>query len=849
MRLISCHIENFGKLSDFPYEFTEGLNVIKQENGFGKTTFSTFIKAMFFGLEYSSSRSKDTERKRYYPWNGGKFGGNLTFEIDDKIYRIERFFGVKDKDDTFRLMDLKRNLESHDFTQNIGEEIWKVNRDSYEKTAFIALQDNSLFSDLISKKLGNITEQEKDMEESSSAVSCLEEWANKIKSKRGKGLINDEEKRIDEWKKQVKKWENDSEKITQNEKWIAEERNKLHKINTKIEDIGKEQQALFVQEKKKRYDVLCHECDKIISEIEQIKNFFHGTPYSEMQMAAMDSNYQAYQLHQSIVDKYKLSQEEQRKLESFSAKFKDIVILGEEIKECENCIQEIDFIEQRHPEGVLLTFERQLRLKNFEKKYQLDSHTLSAACSALDCYNEWSAIKKELQEHQAMKAKVKDRQKTKKLFLLLGIMILIVGVILFTKTALVGGFVCAAGVIVFLLSFLFGNQSNVDHNITKIKELEESKNQKEQYYQEFIDSIVTEEEETIQILITAEREIQEYIKLNEYNQHLKEQRKEIQKKKDRINGLLSKYYDFQNSDYSLLDRLKSEIEQFHNLKEKYIHYSESSTKLDENRKCLEELLKLCYDVFPTSVSEAIDIIKDKQSKLSLLEGQLFTKNEDKRKFEVENDMNFEGIVFPEKSSEELISEREEYLSQKEEIKAKIVSYQKDIDELSSDVDKIEDMKAGIDNSSLRIKELEKSWNRLNLAKECLIEAKEELATKYMASMNKNFDKYLKLLNNHDDQFQIDIYLEVGFDEYGQRQKGSSLSKGMKDLVQIGLRFALIEAVYENTSNPILILDDPFVNLDEDKTKKAMVLLFDIARKYQVVYFTCHESRKIENFTG
>ena len=40
MKLLKCHIENFGKLSNFDYVFKSGLNTIKEENGFGKTTFA-----------------------------------------------------------------------------------------------------------------------------------------------------------------------------------------------------------------------------------------------------------------------------------------------------------------------------------------------------------------------------------------------------------------------------------------------------------------------------------------------------------------------------------------------------------------------------------------------------------------------------------------------------------------------------------------------------------------------------------------------------------------------------------------------------------------------------------------
>ena len=38
MKLIKCHIENFGKLSDFTYDFTDGCNTVCEENGWGKDT-------------------------------------------------------------------------------------------------------------------------------------------------------------------------------------------------------------------------------------------------------------------------------------------------------------------------------------------------------------------------------------------------------------------------------------------------------------------------------------------------------------------------------------------------------------------------------------------------------------------------------------------------------------------------------------------------------------------------------------------------------------------------------------------------------------------------------------------
>ena len=76
MKLLSLHIENFGTLQDFDLVPSEGLNVLYQKNGWGKSTLAVFIKAMFYGLPSSTNRSLDeNERKKYSPWQGGAFGG------------------------------------------------------------------------------------------------------------------------------------------------------------------------------------------------------------------------------------------------------------------------------------------------------------------------------------------------------------------------------------------------------------------------------------------------------------------------------------------------------------------------------------------------------------------------------------------------------------------------------------------------------------------------------------------------------------------------------------------------------------------------------------------------------
>ena len=137
MRLISCYIAGFGTIRDQNFTFKPGLNAILEENGWGKTTFSVFIKSMFYGMEYNRSTKNLIERHKYEPWDKGAYGGSLVFATGERQYRIERNFGHTNKQDSFRLIDLATNQESNDFSDQVGEELFCVDRESFEKSIFI----------------------------------------------------------------------------------------------------------------------------------------------------------------------------------------------------------------------------------------------------------------------------------------------------------------------------------------------------------------------------------------------------------------------------------------------------------------------------------------------------------------------------------------------------------------------------------------------------------------------------------------------------------------------------------------------------------------------------------------
>ena len=90
--------------------------------------------------------------------------------------------------------------------------------------------------------------------------------------------------------------------------------------------------------------------------------------------------------------------------------------------------------------------------------------------------------------------------------------------------------------------------------------------------------------------------------------------------------------------------------------------------------------------------------------------------------------------------------------------------------------------------------------------------------------------------------QIQAEEKHKYEILGQLRDGRTMSAGYKDLIGICMRFALVDAMYPG-EKPFLILDDPFVNLDDEKLARGRRLLAVLSQDYQVIYFTCHGSRE------
>lgn len=197
MNLVKCYIENFGKLSSFSYEFSKGMNVICEENSWGKSTFAAFIKVMFYGFANDISSNRKSERIHYKPWQGGVYGGNLTFENDGKLYTIYRQFGKSKGEDLFEVYDDITHLKTNEYTKNIGIELFGLDRDSFEKSVFISQSDcENTGTSMISAKVSNLAENVNDMGNFELAKIKLSEAIKELKPPRSEGKLDRQESYI-----------------------------------------------------------------------------------------------------------------------------------------------------------------------------------------------------------------------------------------------------------------------------------------------------------------------------------------------------------------------------------------------------------------------------------------------------------------------------------------------------------------------------------------------------------------------------------------------------------------------------------------------------------------------------
>ncbi len=265
MKLIECYVENFGKLSAYRLKFKDGLNAFVQENGYGKTTLTEFIKAMLYGLgDTKKGDILENDRRRYTPWGGGVCGGWLSFSEGGKGYRIERTFGQKAQDDTFALYDLTLGKPTDDYSENIGRELFGIDKEGFLRTVFLSEQNLSGKNDnkSISEKLSDTTGVDYDMGAMDEAIKLLEDRRKFYYKRGGSGEISSVEADIRHAESELSRFDalrDDTAKLRERMTQINEQMNELAKqravAERHAEQISRENEKRILRDHYKKLSI------------------------------------------------------------------------------------------------------------------------------------------------------------------------------------------------------------------------------------------------------------------------------------------------------------------------------------------------------------------------------------------------------------------------------------------------------------------------------------------------------------------------------------------------------------------------------------------------------------------
>ncbi|MCM1533435.1 MAG: AAA family ATPase [Corallococcus sp.] len=185
MKILSLSVASFGKLSNVNLEFRDGINVISNANGFGKTTMANFIRAMLYGFTYSRAKGV-TDASRFMTWGStGKFGGSITVEHDGQTYRIERYFGATAKQQTLSVVNTKTNKEIT-LPREVGEYFLGLTAESYDRSAYYPQEAVELCSnDNFENRLANLVEDSS--EDYDKVQKNIRDYRRNLQLERGQG--------------------------------------------------------------------------------------------------------------------------------------------------------------------------------------------------------------------------------------------------------------------------------------------------------------------------------------------------------------------------------------------------------------------------------------------------------------------------------------------------------------------------------------------------------------------------------------------------------------------------------------------------------------------------------------
>lgn len=821
MRITKIHIENFGKLSKVDLDLDKELNLICEANGFGKTTLSVFIIAMFFGFDGEKKRAIiESQRKRYAPWQGGVYGGSITFEHEGKTYLLERTFGSKDaKSDIFELYDVKTMLPSNDFGENIGEELLAIDRESFVRTAFIGQHDiETKATSAIGAKIGNLSDEDSDLSEYEDVIKNLKDKTNSLTGSRKTGELAKVRNRLAELSVEIAKEKSKeialSELSNQKADVLSEIEDKLDeqaKVTSKINEISSKQKEYNeLSSAKNMLDKAAEDVKEAEDKYEEIMSFFKAGVPDEVALAeAMESNH-LLATGVEMIEKEACSATEFKELEKHFG-YSDALKVSDDI-------------------DLAVTLSKEA-LDKYSKAETLEIKLASLSAEAASLGAERAKLSSDIQSREDIIARYKESlnysSATINLPVIIGGFVIFLGLVMLVLKLSIGtsiGAICL-GLCLVVLGLV--TKKNKKPNLGDSETLAKLEQMLKESEQELTDN----QDRTAAIGNEAE---ECKVKLNALKGEINQVQSEISQIFARM----------QIAEYSL------EPEFFFKLKNDFVKLTRIKVATAGYNTCFEKISKFLrdygfeapheerdYSGILTEIKVQIELLQSAEERLKDKSAILAELNSEDMTVKLERAAILEAELEATKI-ETLNDERTMLQTQIDERREKAKQLDDQISSIQDELDEIDASRIEYEELSVESVSLAHRLDILKKTSELLEEAKNNLTTKYIGPFRNSFHKYYEMVEAESDkEYIVDAKLNVSVKEQGLNRDIGFLSSGYQDLVNLCSRLAMLDCMYEE-EKPVVIMDDPFVNLDDDKFAKAMDLLRDVSSEYQIIYFSC-----------
>lgn len=870
MRILSCHIENFGKLSDVNIDFNNNPFVILENNGWGKSTLAAFIRSMFYGLSGDGKRDDiQCERKRFAPWQGGAFGGSLIFETDGRRYLVTRFFKAKASDDEFELRDADTNLSSQDFSEHIGEELFSINSESFMRTVFFEQSDcsSSGATDDINAKIGNISDGT-DINRFALAEGALHDYFNNMSATRKTGEIARMKADASGLKAEIRKGLGLDVTLSEVENRIESKKREIEEYKEKIRVLDAKKQEASVFERKlalrKIYEELKAEESAKRAALNERRILFPGEVPSKDVAKEWEDAGEEIVSARAVMEKTSLNETESSVYGSLLPVFSGNVPDDAEFEMLIRDASKLDSI-KKEMLRYQLSGEEQSKLSVYRQRFDEND----PCAEVVRASEKWAERGRKVTEANVVSHEIDEKEDvlaSKKplgrIFLVISL-IFILGsapLLYFAKFRLYGAAVLFAGLVLFTVSMVMGANyrrwkavlcADIDMLIERVDLLDAD-----------IDAITY----SVQCLLernglpfyeqTASGDIHsvlmdafDYKNLIEKSKRVSElsDNPEADRLSRRIASFLSGYgmVCSEAEFLSVLTEMRAKALHFTSLEAKALEYNRTERRLTELRDNLRRSL-LSYSIDPgmdevSKVDDIADILAEYEA-LKALHSDAGARLDD---FCSKNDVNMlvaDTENAPEKSLSELIETGKTLDGKLEELRTELAAdsrtfdgYVESYDEWLEQKEELRLLEENIEVKSRKLAMAQKAWEHLS-------KAKENLTARYMKPLLTGFSKYYGIITGESaDEFKIDANTVLTKEEKGKQRSTELLSDGYRDLIGICMRIAMADEMYAG-NKPFLILDDPFVNLDDRKMAGAKKLLSQVSGDYQVIYLTCRENR-------